>query len=168
MNLKSNISASPQNCYNEVKPMPRGDLLSKGMTSFLPLILIVEDDDDTRIMMKYLLTLWGYEIIEAIDGEEGFQMAENYQPEVILMDYSLPKSDGLAVTRQIRELAHHGKTPIIFISAHTEAAVRESALAAGANDFLTKPVDFGQLEKALNTHSKNRDILKQQIVEGVL
>ena len=148
--------------------MRKGDLVSKRMTSLLPLILIVEDDDDTRIMMKYLLTLWGYEIIEAIDGVEGFQMAENYKPDVILMDYSLPKIDGLTATRQIRELAVHGETAIIFISAHTETAVRESALAAGANDFLTKPIDFGQLEEALNTYSKNKHILKQQVIGGVL
>lgn len=148
--------------------MPKGDLLYKETNSRMPLILIIEDDDDTRVMMKYLLTLWGYAVIEAVDGEEGFQMAESCQPDVILMDFSLPKTDGLITTRQIRELAMHGETPIIFISAHTEAVVRESALAAGANDFLTKPLDFGQLEEALNAHSENRNILKQQVVEGVL
>jgi two-component system sensor histidine kinase BarA len=84
------------------------------------------------------------------------------------MDFSLPKIDGLTATRQIRELAMHGETPIIFISAHTEAAVRDSALAAGADDFLTKPVDFGELEEALDTHSKNKNILKQQVIGGVL
>jgi len=151
-----------------MKLMPKGDSFSKKMKRTLPLILIVEDDDDTRIMMKYLLTLWGYEIIEAIDGEEGFRMAEEYQPDIILMDYSLPKNDGLTTTKQIRELAMHGETPIIFISAHTEASVRESALAAGADDFLTKPVDFGQLENALDKHSKNKNILKQQVIGGVL
>jgi len=168
MYLRLKFSSSPENYYNEVESIPKGDLLYKKMKSTLPLILIVEDDDDTRIMMKYLLTLWGYEIIEAIDGEEGLQMAESFQPDVILMDFSLPKVDGLIATRQIRELAMHGETPIIFISAHTEAAVRESALFAGADDFLTKPLDFGELEEALDTHSKNRNVVRQQVIGGVL
>lgn len=145
-----------------------GGFISEGGRNGLPLILIIEDDDDTRVMMKYLLNLWSYEVIEAVDGEKGLEMAEEFQPDFILMDYSLPKSDGLTTTKQIRELAQLAKTPIIFISAFTELSVRASALAAGADEFLTKPVDFGELEEALKKHLKNSYRQERTLIGGVL
>jgi DNA-binding response OmpR family regulator len=146
--------------------MSKSGFISEGGRNGLPLILIVEDDNDTRVMMKYLLNLWSYQVIEAVDGEEGLEMAEEFQPDFILMDYSLPKSDGLTTTKQIRELPQLAKTPIIFISAFTELSVRTSALAAGADDFLTKPLDFGELEKALKKHSKNSYSQQEKTLVG--
>jgi DNA-binding response OmpR family regulator len=145
-----------------------GGFISGSGRNSLPLILIVEDDDDTRVMMKYLLNLWSYQVIEAVDGEEGIQKAEDLQPEIILMDYSLPKVDGLAATKRIRKMAKHDKTSIIFISAFSEPTVRVSALSAGANDFLLKPIDFGQLEKSLNTHFEKSYRQEKTLIGGVL
>jgi DNA-binding response OmpR family regulator len=118
--------------------------------------------------MKYLLNLWSYQVIEAVDGDEGLEMAEDFQPDFILMDYSLPKSDGLTTTKQIRELPQLAKTPIIFISAFTELSVRASALSAGADEFLTKPIDFGELEEALGKHLKNSYRQEKTLIGGVL
>lgn len=146
--------------------MSKSGFISEGGRNGLPLILIVEDDNDTRVMMKYLLNLWSYQVIEAVDGEEGLEMAEEFQPDFILMDYSLPKNDGLITTKQIRELPQLAKTPIIFISAFTELSIRTSALAAGADDFLTKPLDFGELEKALKKHSKNNYSQQEKTLVG--
>ena len=148
--------------------MSRSSFISQNGINALPLILIIEDDDDTRVMMRYLLNLWGYQVLEAVDGEEGLQMAEDLQPEIILMDYSLPKIDGLTATKRIREMAKHDKTSIIFISAFSEATVRVSALASGANDFLLKPIDFGELEESLNTHFENNYRQETTLFGGAL
>lgn len=148
--------------------MPKTNSLFQRNTTISPLILIVEDDEDTRVMMKYLLNLWSYEVIEAVDGEEGIQIAEDFSPDVILMDYSLPKMNGLTATERIRELPMHGKTPIIFISAFAEPTARASAFAAGANDFLVKPIDFGQLENSLDIHFKNGYRQPEILIGGIL
>ncbi len=148
--------------------MPETIPLSSRTINFFPLVLIIEDDEDTRTMMTYLLKLWDYRVVEAASGEEGLQMAENLHPDVILMDYNLPKIDGLAATRRIRELPMLEQTPIIFISAFSEPSVCASALAAGADEFLVKPVDFGQLEKTLDRHLKNGCGHRETLIKGVL
>ena len=124
---------------------------------FAPLVLIVEDDEDTRMMLKYLLEIWNYKVIEASTGEDAVQTAKTRQPDVILMDYKLPKIDGLTTTRRIREQKNLEAAIIIFVSAHTEPSVRESALAAGGDDFLIKPIDFGALEISLEKHLKSKN-----------
>lgn len=162
------FNSSLQHFYDEVKIMPEVISLFSRPINFLPLVLIVEDDEDTRTMMTYLLKLWHYRVVEAVDGEEGLQMAENLHPDIILMDYNLPKIDGLITTRRIRELPMFKETPVIFISAFSESAVRASALAAGADDFLIKPLDFGQLEKSLDRHLKNGCGHRKMFIGGLL
>ncbi len=112
-------------------------------------ILVVEDFEDNRFMMRRLLEMGGYHVIEAIDGQEAVTMAESERPHLILMDLSLPQIDGLAATRQIRQLAGLSAVPIIAISAHDTSDFRNDALAAGCNEYLTKPVDFDRLESLL-------------------
>ena len=146
--------------------MPENNLSSSRPVNFFPLVLIVEDDGETRTMMTYLLKLWSYRVIEAVDGEEGLRMAENLHPDIILMDYDLPKINGLITTGRIRELPLHKETPIVFISAFSEPSVRASALAAGADDFLVKPIDFGQLEKSLDRHLKKDYRQGESLIKG--
>ncbi len=112
-------------------------------------ILVVEDFEDNRFMMRRLLEMSGYHVIEAINGQEAVTMAERERPHLILMDLSLPQIDGLAATRQIRQLAGLATVPIIAISAHDTSDFRKDALAAGCNEYLTKPVDFDRLESLL-------------------
>lgn len=117
-----------------------------------PMILIVEDDEDTRIMLRYLLEIWNYRVIEAVSGEAALELLAEQRPDLILMDYKLPKIDGLTTTERIRGLSVYDRTAIIFVSADSHQNVRESALAAGADDYLVKPIDFGQLEISLEKH----------------
>lgn len=112
-------------------------------------IMVVEDFEDNRFMMRRLLEMSGYRVLEAINGEEAIQIAESEHPDLILMDLSLPLLDGLAATRRIREVDGLRTVPIIAVSAHDTADFHADALAAGCNDYVTKPIDFDQLESLL-------------------
>ena len=116
---------------------------------FKKTVLVVEDFEDNRFMMRRLLELDGYHVIEAINGQEAVLIAAQERPNLILMDLSLPQIDGLAATRSIRQLDGMRDVPIIAISAHDTSDFRTEALAAGCNEYLTKPVDFDRLEELL-------------------
>jgi CheY-like chemotaxis protein len=113
------------------------------------LIMVVEDFEDNRFMMRRLLEMSGYRVLEAINGEEAVEIATRERPGLILMDLSLPKLDGLAATRRIRQDPHLRQVPIVAVSAHDTADFHADALAAGCNDYVTKPIDFDQLEALL-------------------
>lgn len=114
-----------------------------------PKILVVEDSEDNRAMMKRLLEMSGYDVWEAVNGEQAVQKAQNVNPDLILMDLSLPRIDGLAASRLIRALPGLTKVPIIVVSAHDTSDFHAEALASGCNEYVTKPIDFGQLEMLL-------------------
>ncbi|MDQ3817821.1 MAG: response regulator [Acidobacteriota bacterium] len=114
-----------------------------------PTILVVEDFEDNRFMMRRLLEMSGYRVIEAINGEEAIDLACREIPGLILMDLSLPQLDGLAATRRIRQHPELRNIPIVAVSAHDTADFHADALAAGCNDYVTKPIDFDQLEALL-------------------
>ncbi len=109
-------------------------------------VLLVEDTEDNRFMMRRLLEMSGYHVIEATNGEEAVRLADSERPDLILMDLSLPVIDGLAATRAIRKLAGCKDTPIVAVSAHDTSDFQGEALAAGCNSYITKPIDFSQLE----------------------
>jgi CheY-like chemotaxis protein len=109
-------------------------------------VLVVEDTEDNRFMMRRLLEMVGYTVVEARNGQEAVRLAETEGPQLILMDLSLPIIDGLAATRLIRKIPSAEKTPIIAVSAHDTTDFQEEALAAGCNGYATKPIDFASLE----------------------
>ena len=115
----------------------------------LPTIMVVEDFEDNRFMMRRLLEMSGYRVLEAVNGEEAVELARRERPGLILMDLSLPLLDGLAATRRIRQEADLRDVPIVAVSAHDTADFHAEALAAGCNDYVTKPIDFDQLEALL-------------------
>lgn len=109
-------------------------------------VLLVEDFDDARFMMKLLLELIGYRVFEAINGREAVELAGDVNPDLILMDLSLPLLDGISATRIIRQNPQLNDVPIVALTAHTEPEFRDRAYAAGCDEFVGKPVDFDQLE----------------------
>lgn len=113
-------------------------------------VMVVEDFEDNRFMMRRLLEMSGYSVLEAINGEEAVELAQSELPSLILMDLSLPLLDGLAATRRIREVPELQRIPIVAVSAHDTADFHAEALAAGCNDYVTKPIDFDQLEALLS------------------
>ncbi len=115
-----------------------------------PIVMVVEDFEDNRFMMRRLLEMSGYRVVEAINGEEAVELASREHPSLILMDLSLPLLDGLAATRRIRQVKELRHVPIVAVSAHDTADFHADALAAGCNDYVTKPIDFDQLEALLS------------------
>jgi two-component system cell cycle response regulator DivK len=114
-----------------------------------PTVLVVEDFEDNRFMMRRLLEMCGYRVVEAVNGEQAVETARQERPDLILMDLSLPKLDGLAATRRIRQTDGLGEVPIVAVSAHDTSDFHADALAAGCNEYVTKPIDFDQLESLL-------------------
>ena len=112
-------------------------------------VLLVEDTEDNRFMMRRLLEMSSYVVVEAVNGEEAVKLAAREQPDVILMDLSLPVVDGLGATRQIRKLEKLHGVPIIAVSAHDTADFHSEALAAGCDAYITKPIDFSELEELI-------------------
>ncbi len=120
--------------------MSEGD----GMT-----ILVVEDYEDTRFMMRKLLEISGYRVIEATNGLDAVEVAARERPDLILMDLSLPIFDGFTAARRIREHAAMRGVPIIAVTAHEGEATRSEALQAGCDEYITKPVNFESLERTI-------------------
>ncbi|HEY0323741.1 MAG TPA: response regulator [Pyrinomonadaceae bacterium] len=114
------------------------------------IVMVVEDFEDNRFMMRRLLEMSGYRVVEAVNGLQAVEVAQRERPHLILMDLSLPILDGLAATRRIREHKELRRVPIIAVSAHDTSDFHADALAAGCNDYVTKPIDFEQLETLLS------------------
>lgn len=117
-----------------------------------PLALIVEDHEDTRFLLRTILEMRGVLVIEADNGETAIALAESLQPDLILMDGTLPLLDGFAATRRIRGLASASDVPIVFLSGHAQPASEARAFAAGCTDYLVKPFAVGELERRLERH----------------
>jgi two-component system, cell cycle response regulator DivK len=108
-------------------------------------ILYVEDNEDNLYMLSNRLTRRGYEVVLARDGQQGIAMAGTEAPALILMDLSLPVIDGWEATRRLKAEALTRNIPVIALSAHAMAGDREKALAAGCDDYDTKPVELPRL-----------------------
>jgi CheY-like chemotaxis protein len=111
----------------------------------MPKILLVEDNEMNRDMLSKRLRRRGYEVVVAVDGGEGIDAARTEAPDLILMDMGLPGLDGWEATRQLKAAPETGGIPIIALTAHAMAGDQEKALAAGCDDYDTKPVELPNL-----------------------
>lgn len=116
----------------------------KGSRSFRK-VLVAEDFADIRKMMKILLQLYGYEVIEAADGCEAVEKAVSNDPDLILMDIAMPVLDGIQAARAIRQHDRLAKVPILAITAYGDV-YGDQAQATGCNEVIRKPLDLGQLK----------------------
>jgi CheY-like chemotaxis protein len=112
-------------------------------------IMVVEDHADSRQMLKTLLGMKGYGVIEAEDGQAAVALLEIERPDLILMDLQLPKLHGFALTRHVRLHPALALVPIIIVSGHDPLHHRPLALAAGCDEYFLKPIDFDLLERTL-------------------
>ena len=133
--LSSQESAAPEKTGGETR---------RGRT-----ILVAEDDGDIRLMMTTLLGMKGYRVVEARDGQETLDVAQKERPDVVLMDLQLPRLNGFAVARFMRQSDALRRTPIVVVSAHDPAKHRNLALAAGCNAYVQKPIDFDRLNELI-------------------
>ena len=108
-------------------------------------ILLVEDNEMNRDMLSRRLARNGYEVVIAVDGQQGVDMATSERPDLILMDMSLPVIDGWEATRRIKAEDATKKIPVIALTAHAMAGDREKAIEAGCDDYDTKPVELPRL-----------------------
>ena len=113
-------------------------------------ILLVEDNEMNRDMLSRRLVRNGFEIVIAVDGQQGVDLATSAQPDLILMDLSLPVIDGWEATRRVKANPATAKIPVIALTAHAMAQDKEKALAAGCDDFDTKPVELQRLLEKIN------------------
>lgn len=115
------------------------------------MILIVEDYEDTRDFMRFLIESYGFQVIEAADGLEAIECLKSNFPDLVLMDLAMPVMDGLEATRAIRKLKEGAEIPIIAVTAHGKQFYQK-AIEAGCSDLIAKPVDFDSLEVLLNQY----------------
>jgi two-component system, cell cycle response regulator DivK len=111
----------------------------------MPKILLVEDNEMNRDMLSRRLERRGYELVIAVDGQQGVDLAKTSSPDLILMDMSLPLIDGWEATRQLKALPEFKSIPIIALTAHAMSGDREKALEAGCDDYDTKPIELPRL-----------------------
>ena len=110
-----------------------------------PIILVIEDYSDSRVLLSSLLRGKGYKVIEAKDGKEGLLQANRVTPDLILMDLAMPEMDGIEATRRLRQRHALSETPIFVISAYTTADVKRDAIAAGCTEVFQKPLNIESL-----------------------
>ena len=108
-------------------------------------VLLVEDNEMNRDMLSRRLSRRGFEVVSAVDGQQGVDMARSEKPDIILMDMSLPVMDGWEATRRVKSDDSIGKVPVIGLTAHAMSGDREKALEAGCDEYDTKPVEIDRL-----------------------
>jgi two-component system, cell cycle response regulator DivK len=113
-------------------------------------ILCVEDNDDNIFTLHRRLSRWGHTVLIARDGQEGVAMAKAERPDLIVMDVNLPTIDGLQATRTLKSSIETKHIPILALTAHAMAEDQKKALAAGCDDFATKPVNFEELRAKID------------------
>ena len=124
----------------------------------MPKILLVEDNEMNRDMLSRRLERKGYQVVLALDGQSGVEMAQSQTPDLVLMDMSLPVLDGWEATRRLKADATTQHIPVIALTAHAMSSDREKALEAGCDDYDTKPIELprllGKIEALLSESEK--------------
>ena len=115
-------------------------------------ILVVEDQEDNRAILRDLLTNVGFEILEAVNGEEGVRMAAAHRPDLILMDIQLPVIDGYEATRRIKAQEQLRAIPIIAVTSYALSGDEQKARLAGCDAYVTKPFSPYQLLSVIRSH----------------
>ena len=115
-------------------------------------IMVVEDYDDTRLLLRQALEAKGYRVLEAINGQEAVDLSMREHPDLILMDLDLPILDGIAATQQIRQQSQMTEVPIIAVTAYPMSYTRVKAFARGCNGYVAKPIDLTELDELIKSH----------------
>jgi CheY-like chemotaxis protein len=119
-----------------------------------PTVLVADDSDDLRQMLRTLLGMKGYRVIEASDGEQAVQATQHEIPDLVLLDLELPRLNGLSVIRRLRNELNLTEVPVVVITGYEKHF--ETAVAAGCDDYLLKPIDFARLDAILDYYAPTR------------
>ncbi len=120
-------------------------------------ILYIEDNPDNRLLVRRILMVEDYEVVEAEDGPSGIEAALRERPDLILMDMNLPEMDGYELTRRLRELPELAGTPIIAMTANVMHGDREKSLEAGCDGYIPKPIDVDALPRQIEQFLQAKD-----------
>ena len=125
--------------------------MSSAVSAILyPTVLVAEDSEDTRIMLKRAFEMKGYHVFEAEDGQQAFDIAQRYRPSLMVVDLNMPVLDGLEMIKNFRQQEGNGEhIPIVAITAYDVYGMEEAALANGCNRYLSKPLDLEELDRTL-------------------
>ena len=145
MRSMSTVGQARQAVKNEEGYTTFGSPEGRSAEALMPKILVVDDDEMNRDMLSRRLLRKGYEVVLAVNGVEAIEKVVADRPELILMDLSMPVLDGYEATRRLKAEAETAGIPIIGLSAHAMVGDREKALAAGCDDYDTKPVELPRL-----------------------
>jgi CheY-like chemotaxis protein len=135
----------PANSSSENKSAPNSDE-QRADSDSRRTVLVVDDFDDTRLLLRTWFERRGFRVIEAENGVQAIRRAETEAPDLIIMDVQMPQLDGLAATRQIRSVKALSTVPIVAVSAYGAEQFRELALAAGCNEYVSTPFEPATLE----------------------
>lgn len=139
-----------------MQPLPGASVNASSSASgqksagFRPLVLVVDDHEDSRFLIKYLLEQKGCRVMGAADGLEAVEIAHSSHPDLILMDVGLPVLDGLSATRRIREDKELHGVPVVAVSGYAAAEDQARALEAGCDGYITKPINLDELYHTLS------------------
>ena len=128
-----------------------------------PTILVVDDFEDIRSLLRHWLENRGYKVVEAGDGDEAIEVARREHPALILMDIGMPQRSGISATYKIRKIPELSATPIVAITAYEAGDLHEDALKAGCVKCLTKPIDSDELEQLLNMLLKGANVTRDVV-----
>jgi two-component system cell cycle response regulator DivK len=119
-------------------------------------ILVVEDNEDSRELVVKILKNKGYQMIEAVDGEEAIDKALKEKPNLILMDISIPKIDGREVTKKLKSMEEFAEIPIVALTAHAMKGDREKVLGEGFEGYISKPINIRELPEQVRSYLKGK------------
>jgi len=129
-----------------------------------PLVLVVEDHDDTREMLQLLLEIFGCSVVTADDGVKALSLVDQVRPDLILMDMHLPMLDGFTVTRRIRASAMLNQVPIVAVTGLATPKDQAAARDAGCSEYLEKPIDLARLEAVVKSLTRSGLMMRTQSV----
>ena len=121
-------------------------------------ILVVEDNEANRILMRQILKHNGYEVLEAADGAAGLAMAREHMPDLILLDLQMPVMGGLAVIRELRKTPELSKLKVMAVTSFAMKGDREKALEAGFDEYVTKPIDTRKFAELVRNIIPNSEV----------
>ena len=127
--------------------MKTGEMIMPNYT-----VLIIEDNPKNRKVFKDILSVHGYKSIEAVDGEEGYKMAKEHKPDLIVMDVQLPGANGYEITRRLKSEDDTKDIPIIIVTSFAMAGEENEARVAGCNDYLSKPINIHQFIETIKKY----------------
>ena len=128
-------------------------------------ILVVEDDGALRTDIAHTVADWGHDVLVACDGRQGFKAINEWQPDLVLSDINMPNEDGMALVNRVAKAgSRYGDMAFIFVSSRSGSELMTAGIQCGADDYVTKPIDYALLQAKISAHLRKRDNLLSKVM----